>query len=589
MRRPTSFYSALAATFALVAACGDDSRPTAPTAAPRAALSVAPACSREDARFLVQGISTIFASAELRRAARDQESVVEGRCKTSTAQTYPAGTAAATLATAPAAALQYAEWLLARRAAGQVVAGDTFFWTYLVRLIGYVGYTLPTSPLALDASGFVRVCRSGEICQAESPDGQKGIRFTAFALSAQAGIPFLVTGVPVACSPFEDFSPYSVYGRCVDISVDPKAGTSFTLNPAAPGTVVEVCTDHAATPTYVYDRRQDVYSGQITTQGKLGQRSQAGAGYTPISFRPYAGFSILAKVPADPLQPDWCESPRTAAPTGALGALRQAGDAVLGLFRPRVAYAGHGGLTTLPGAIEALSVFGPIDGYAFNGTFEGDPVGAFPGTSQEMRGGAWELSTFPDPSVASVQSNALFGGKYVNLNQGGGAAAAKLPLTFSGVLDAPLATSTGDPNRVVRLRLRAAVLSSRAFDTRFEVRSSTGLLATIRYADGASAKAGTLQAVAPTGAVEIGGAAVAQWGQNAVQPLEVTMAFSRDAKTARVTVRLVNGPVLAQYTLPATDFARFAWVLDGRDGQVIGSDDYQVFDVTGEGEAVAGN
>jgi hypothetical protein len=430
------------------------------------------------------------------------------------------------------------------------------------------------------------------VCQAESPDGQKGIRFTAFALSAYKGIPFLVTGVPVECTPFSGFSSYSLYGRCVDISVDPKPGTSFTLNPQDPGTVVEVCADHLRTPTYVYARRQDVYSSDIVTQGKLGQRSELAAGFTPISFRPYPGLSILAKIPADPMDPDWCVTPRTSAPAGsagAFGALRQAGDAVLALFRPQVAYAGHGGLTTLPGAVSALSVFGPVDGYAFNGTFEGDPVGAFPGASEEMRDGSWQFLPFPDPSRVSVQSGDLFGGKYLLLNQGGGAAGSKLPLTLSGVLAKPLTPATGDPNRVVRLRLRAAVLSSRAFDTRFEVRSSTGLLATVRYVDGAFAKSGTLQAVAPAAASPPTATATASWGQDGVQPLEVTVAFSGANGTARVTVRLVGGAVLAQYTLPATDLASFAWVLDGRDGQVIGSDDYQVFDVTGEDDAVPAN
>jgi hypothetical protein len=602
VRRPTLLHAAFAAALTFLAACDDGSRPTAPAAspAPRAALSSAPVCGREDARLLQQGISTLFADAQLRRDARTAEGVVESRCTSAVAQAYPAApadpaaTVAATLATAPAAALQYAEWLLARRAAGQVGGGDAFFWGYLRRLIGYVGYTLPTSPLALDATGFIRVCESGNVCQAESPDGQKGIRFTAFALSAYKGIPFLVTGVPVECSPFSESSSYSVYGRCVDISVDPKRGTSFTLNPQDPGTVVEVCADHQRTPTYVYARRQDVYSSDIVTQGKLGQRSELAAGFTPISFRPYPGFSILAKVPADLADPDWCVTPRTSAPAGsagAFGALRQAGDAVLALFRPQIAYAGHGGLTTLPGAVSALSVFGPLDGYAFNGTFERDPIGAFPAdTAAEMRGGAWSFKPFPDPSRVSVQSSDIFTGKYVLLNQGGGAAGSKDALTFGGVLAKPLTTADGDTNRVVRLRLRAAVLSSRAFDTQFEVRSlDSTLLASIRYVDGAFAKSGTLRAVLPAGAVASVAPATAPWGQNAVQPLEVTVAFSRDSKTARVTVRLVNGAVLAQYTLPATDVARFSWVLSGRDGQAIGSDDYQVFDVTGEDDVIRAN
>jgi hypothetical protein len=574
-----------------LAACGDVPRPTAPPAAavaPRAALSLTPACVREDASFLQQQIGTLFSDARLRQTARARRDSVAARCTFAAAQPYPAANAAQTLASATALALNYTEWLLAQRAAGRVVASDAFLWSYVGRLFGYVGYTVPASANVFDRTGFAQVCRAGAVCQVEAPDGRKAIRFPAGALSGtQPGVPFLVTGIAATCEPFSQFSTYSIFGGCFDISVDPKAGASFAL--AAPGTIVELCTTAPGTPSYVTARRPDVYSGQITTQGKLGQRSGVtGGGFTPISFRPYAP-SILSKNPLDAKDGDyWCDNEKPA-PAAATSAFARAGDALLALFRPRVAYAGHGGLGTLPGFAEALSVFGPLDGYAFNGDFEGDAVGGFPGRLAEMRGGSWTLSTFEDPSVASVRVGGPFGSQYLLLNQAGGASAGKEPLTFTGAPKAPLATAPGDPNRVVRLRFRAAVLSSRAFDTRFVVRSSTDALATLRFADGSSAKAGTLTVLAPAGAELARPTTSAAWGQNGVQSFEVTVSFARGTGRARVMVGFVGQPPLAEYTVNAADLASFGWVLAGRDGQLIGSDDYQLFDVAGEDQAIAAN
>ena len=592
MSRSPALPAALAAAAAVLAACGDLSRPTAPAviaAGPRAALSPSAACTRDGGSYLQKEIGTLFSDSRLRLAARARRDSVAARCTYTEAtgsHAYPAGTAAQTLSSASALALNYTEWLLDQRAAGRVVADDAFLWTYVGRLFRYVGYAVPASPNVFDRTGFVRVCRSNVDCHVEAPDGRKAIRFPAGALSTQPGIPFLVTGLAATCDPFSSFSSYSIFGGCFDISVDPKAGASFKL--ASRGTIVELCTTDRGTPSYITARRSDVYSGQTTTQGKLGQRSGLDAGgLTPISFRPYAP-SILSKNPHDPQDGDyWCENEKPA--PAATSAFARAGDALLALLRPRLAYAGHGGLGTLPGFTDELSVFGPLDGYAFNGDFQGDPVGGFPSQLAEMRGGSWKLSTFEDPSVASVQEGELFDRRYLLLNQAGGAAAAKEPLTFTGAPREPLTAAPGDPNRVVRLRFRAAILSSRAFDSRFVVRSTKGDLTTIRFVDGASAKSGLLTVTAPVGAVLDRQTSSAAWKQSGVQKFEVTVAFSHGTGTARVTVGLVGQTPLAGYTVAAADLASFAWVLAGRDGQLIGSDDYQLFDVTGEDEAVAPN
>lgn len=566
-----------AAFLLLAAACGDQPRsttPLAPGATPRAALTATNACLRGDATFLSQEIATLFSDPRLRQTARGYESTVESRCKSPTAQPYPAGTAAATLATAPAAALAYTEWLLGQRGQPGWIATDAFFWTYLTRLYGYVGYTIPSLGTGFDPGGFVRVCYSGTVCQVESADGRRGIRLTAGALSLTAGIPFLVTGEPRDCSPFQSFSSYSVYSSCIDISVDPKIGSSFALK--APGTIVEVCTTAPTTPSYVTERRQDVYTGLTTTQGKLGQRSEAGGGtYTPISFRPYAtGF----------LDDQWCDNDKPlAAPVGALQRLQRAGDALLALFRPAIAYAGHGGLGTLPGFTDDLSVFGPLDGYAFNGDFERDTVGTFPHTWPEMRTGTWTLSLGPSPSRASVQApSSPFATQHLRLDQGGGASTNKDPLIFTGTLGLPMAPQPGDGDRRVRLRVRTAIATSRGLNARFEARTSTGLaFATFEFQDGSSAQSGTIVPLVPAGATVIGTVGSAPWSQNVVRSLQVTVSFDVANGIATVFVGLVGETAIAQYTLPTTtlpDLASFRWVLGGRDGITVLSDDYQAFD-----------
>lgn len=568
----------LAALLSLVAACSDQPRstaPLAPTAGPRAALASAPACAKADALFLSQEIATLFSDPKLRQTARGYESTVEARCRiTPPPLAYPAATLAATLATAPAAALAYTEWLLGQRGQTGYVASDAFLWTYLTRLFGYVGYTIPPLGTGFGLGGFVRVCHSGTECQIESADGRRGIRLPANALSLTAGIPFLVTGEPRDCSPFQSFSSYAVYSGCIDISVDPKPGTSFTLQ--APGTLVEMCTTTPGTPSYVTERRQDVYTGVTTTQGKLGQRSQAaGNAFTPIAFRPFAaGF----------LDDFWCgnDKPLTAT-VGAMQRIRRAGDALLALFRPAVAHAGHGGLGTLPGLIDELSVFGPLDGYAFNGDFEPDTVGTFPHTWPEMRAGTWTLSLGPTPSRASVQApTPPFATQHLRLDQGGGAAANKDPLVFTGTLAVAMAPQPGDGDRRIRLRVRAAIATARGLDARFEARTSAGAtFAAFEFRDGTSAQSGTIVPLVPGGATVIGAVGSAPWSQNAVRSLQVTVHFDVTNGIATVSVGLAGEPPLAHYTLPGAalpDLAGFRWVLGGRDGVTVLSDDYQAFD-----------
>jgi hypothetical protein len=589
VRRPPALLAPLAAAVAVLSACGDDLRQPAPTAptAPRFSFSPGAACTRDDAQFLQQGIGALFSDPNLRREARARESTVEARCTDGKPQPYPDATAARTLASAPAAAVQYAGWLLNQRSAATVRSGDDYLWAYIVRLLDYVGYALPSargSSGVFATSGFVRICVSGQICQVEAPDGRRGIRFPKFALSTLDSVPFLVTGVPVSCGPFGTPSTYTIHGACIDITVDPKPEASFALKES--GTVVEVCTDHDQTPTYVYARRTDVYGKAVTTQGKLGQRSpRDAAAYAPISLRPYvAGF--LSTLPQHQGKIDFCETPSSATTggTGALGTLARAGDALLALFRPRVAYAGHGGLSTLPGAVSALSVFGPLDGYAFSGTFDQDAVGSFPSNTPEMREGTWKVNEgFPDPSLASVRFGGPFGSNYLLLNQAGGASPRTDSLVLTGTLGTAAASFAEDSDRVVRVRVRAAVLSTRAIGARFFVRSTLQRIAGFQFNDGQSAGAGTISAILPNGAERIGASTTASWSQNGTRDLQVTVRFNFNAPAETVVEIGLVGEVapLARYKLNVADVASVSWVLAGRDGNTIGSDDYQVFDVPG--------
>jgi hypothetical protein len=564
----------------VLAACGDTTRPPsplAPTDAPRLATTGAAACLRTNATYLSQNISALVSDQALRREARTLEGAVESACRSATAQPYPASTLAATQLTAPYAAIRYAEWLFAKRGTSGFVASDAVLWSYVARVFGYVGYTVPTSTAALTDSGFVKVCTSGSACLVASPDSQKAVNIAPNALSLTAGIPFLVTGTPVACSPFSSATGYAVYGGCLQISVDPKSTPSFQLK--APGTVVELCTRNSATvttPLFIHQRRTDVYTGATTTQGKLAQRSErAGDTYSPVSFRRYTAGLIDDK---------YCDHPYEPTATTGLAALRRVGASLLALFQPTVAYAGHGGLGTLPGlADEEFSVFGPLDGFALNGDFEQDAIGAFPVSGRpEMRGTSWDIGTTPNPSRAQVRSGGPLGTRYLWLDQGGGASSSKDSLTFNGTLATPLAPQPGDGDRTIRLRVRAAIATSRALNARFEALSSTGTrFGTFEFRDGAGAQSGTVHPLIPGGATVVGTAGSTSWSTNGVLELQITVAFNVTASLATVAVGLVEQPALATYTLPISalpNLAKFRWILAGRDGVRVISDDYQAFD-----------
>jgi hypothetical protein len=145
--------------------------------------------------------------------------------------------------------------------------------------------------------------------------------------------------------------PLPKIGLCADISVDPKKTPSFDFA-THPGAIVDVCMNKDA-KQFLYASLTDPY-GDDVVQGKLAQRSPNASGYDPISLRtrPVAGLLTSADCDSDPLT--------TSPPSGqAIGsALSRLGHAVLALFTPQTAHASHGGLGTMPGFADDLSIFG---------------------------------------------------------------------------------------------------------------------------------------------------------------------------------------------------------------------------------------
>jgi hypothetical protein len=102
-------------------------------------------------------------------------------------------------------------------------------------------------------------------------------------------------------------------------------------------------------------------------------------------------------------------------------------------------------------------------------------------------------------------------------------------------------------------------------------------LARVVYKDGASAQGGTIVFVAPDGTLLTGSPT---WTTGTIRDFEVTIKLTRATGVASVSVGFVNQTPLKTYTVNASSFGGIAWTLPGRDGQIIASDEYQVFDVT---------
>lgn len=547
----------LAGAVALLAACSDQSTrsltpPTdigaQPSPGPHAA-ALPVSCQRTDASALQQQISGLFA-ASVRTTARTLERAVESGCPATTPM------------------LDYVAAILGWRDQGLVTGTNTALWSYLTLLFQYTGYTLPNTEAALGAQGFIGICDEAtmpaEGCRLIAVAKTSGILVYKGALEkGTLGRRFLVTGAPASCTTIGLATNLQPWGQCVEVSIDPKPGLSFVFaaDPVARpngGAVVQTCVAENA-PAFLYDP-------DGAPEGKPGKMSQLSGGSARVSVRPPAPelFTITAD---DALAGKGCTYAQVVQrEPGDGGALTRLARGALALFTPREAYAGHGGLGTLPAFVDATSRFGPIDPYLFQGTFTTDVVGQPPSSPDRGRG-SWYIATLTPGDVLVQASLGDIASQLVVINQAGGNAVSKPGIQ----LVARVATQAGQPSfattGVYRVRLRALVASSKPFGAPFIVRDSQGReIARFTYDNGSSAKSGP---------VLYNGVPVATWQQNISQRFEITVDLDHRVTSFgfQGATPLVSG---APFVAPAGDLAQAGWEITGRDGQIIGMDDAEI-------------
>jgi hypothetical protein len=462
--------------------------------------------------------------------------------------------------------LTYVQAIVDWKQQGLVSASDVALWDYLTTLFRYTGFPLPNTAAALGAQGFIGVCDDATMpaagCQLVAAAKTSGILIYKGALGGR----FLVTGAPTPCSPIRDATNLQAWGQCVEVSIDPKPGMSFAFQKdpiARPngGAVVQTCVAEGS-PHFLFEP-------DPVTEQKPGKLSQLSGGSTRVSVRP-AAPEVFSITPDDVLEGKGCTFAHVAqgASQGS-GLLARFASNALAVFAPKVAYAGHGGLGTLPGFAEATSVFGPIDPYVFQGTFTGDVVGQQPGTPDRNRG-SWSVVTLNPGDIVVRASLGDINSQLAVLNQQGGASSSKPGIQ----LVAQVATQSGQSSfataGVYRVRWRSLVASSKPFGADMNVLDGTGrILATFTYANGTAAGSGP---------VLFNGAPVANltWAQNVSARYEITVdldkrtvGFGLQGEAPRVSgASYLNGA--------AADLARAGWQFRSQNAQTIGTDDFEI-------------
>lgn len=553
--------AAVAALAVAAATCGDSvaPRPTPPpvvaaTPLPRAAR-LATSCQRTDATALQQGISTLFAQS-VRQTARDFERAVERACPDTGAM------------------LNYAaavvDWHKNGLTLGtQLDGGNPALWAYLVRVFRYVGYTLPPeSAGALTKAGFIGVCDDSKDCLLKSDLLTSGIALWRGSLGGKR---VLVSGAPASCGPASANTNLEVWGQCVDISADPKDGPTFPLSrptdsttraPALVQTCVAEDVHHNPLVEYLYDT-----TGR--SGAKPGRLAKLSGGDTRVSVQPAEPQFFEANC-------NWAQTVAAApsAPTGPFGSVtRVASRALAGvaeMFAPRVADAAHGGLGTLPGGTNSLSLFGPIDPFLFQATFTGDVLGQLPGSPDRGRG-SWLPFTVNPGDIVVRASLGDIGSNLVVINQQGGVAPNKdgiqlLARVATKDATRPRFATTG----TYRIRWRSLVATPKAFDANFNVLDSgspSQLLARFTYANSAAAQGGPILFNGnPTGAT---------WTQNVSQAFEITV----NLDDRRVSFGLQGSAPLVSlqpFAGPGIDLAKVGWQIKSQNAQTIGMDDVEI-------------
>jgi hypothetical protein len=559
-----------AATVVALAACSERPQPTGPTAVAGSArtATLPAACLKTDATALQQGISTLFAPS-VRTAARGLEREVERACPS----------------TGPV--LNYVAAILEWRRQGLVLGtqpdgGNVALWGYLTRLFNYAGYALPNSAAALTKAGFIGLCDDTVDCELYSEQKNTGL---AIYRGALAGTRVLVTGAPASCAPAAGQTNLKVWGQCVEVSVDPKKtpgdlGYTFAAPadasrpaPALVQTCFAEAVHHDPLVKYLYTP---------TGEGKPGKLAQLSGGSTRVSVRPAASPLPFFTANCDQAQAVDVAGLGTGEPSGFRGALTRLASSspvralsgVLSALGPKVAYAGHGGLGTLPGLIEATSLFGPVDPFVFQSTFTNDPLGTLKDSSTDDRGrGTWSVVTL-NPGEVQVQS--ALGDpiqKFVVLNQQGGAAENKPGIQLMAQVAAQNGQTSFGSAGVYRIRWRSLVASSKAFGATFNVLDSQErAVASFAYANGTAAGSGPiLFNGVPTGAT---------WSQNGWAQYEITVDLDQKRVSFGVlgadphTGPLVSGAAFANAA--AANLAKAGWQFRSQNVQTIATDDFEI-------------
>lgn len=558
-----------AALLLLAVACGDQPRtttPRPPDERPSAAL-LTTSCQRADYDYLNDNVATVFA-ADLQRSVSATVRGLRQTCPDTGAMLdfvqQIVGWQNADLANEVTPVTGYAV---------RLPAADGPTWDYLTRLFKYHKYSLPNTRLALGRQGFIRVCddnASSDDCIAAAPAKTGGIRIYDGALGGR----YLVTGAPASCATVSTISNLKTWAQCLEISVDPKEGSTFDFL-TSPGAVVQTCIrSQVANAEYLWT---GAYTGSGPALGKVGRLAEVPTGATRAA--------LLALAPAEEQPIPTSETDCDAATSeGQLASLHRGsglfGRALAGLgalFMPKVAYAGHGGLGTLPGFTDGLSLFGPVDPFLFQATFEAQTAGAplTSGTLGDRDRGFWSIST-DDPSAVTVQTGIgtqyTWPNKLLVINQAGGASGRK---TGVRALAIP-AQQTAQPQYAIhglyRIRWTAIIGSNKAFDATYVVQDATGRrFATLVFGNGTSAGSGPLT---------FNGVQVATWTQ--LTPVRYEILLDLDNDKVRFGIVQADGSTTYLTTLQNTpspkgvELAAFGWVITGVDAQIIGTDEMEV-------------
>lgn len=575
---------ALSATALLAAACSGDSRqlPTTPASiGGRSNLSTpSTVCNTADRDALRRGVtgSGPFSNA-VRTQARQLQDALEAQCGTAGT---PAGRIGAALnfllriAGSPQANLQTVAgttqgWWYA----GQMGTDRAAVWQYMTVILRYAGFSIDNTQAALGTDGRVAVCDNLSDCSVRPQDLNAGTYIYAGALPARTGgdSRYLISLAPVSCSELAQSTNLKVWPQCVRISAAPSELTDLKFVAGSQGARVEVC------PAASVQNNADVQylvtppAANAQEPGRLGQKPS-----TPLAVRPNArgnlGLLCGAKVIEVAARAGTGFGERATYLASSL--LSTAGREVFDFLAPRALGASHGGLGSMGGEeIDGYSVFGIVDPYVFQGTFDNDTPGFAPAVPFRNRG-TWTVQTLTPGDIVVRAPQGPFTTNFVILDQRGGNSDPK-----AGIALLANFAAYGDPPRLAKegtyqVSWKSLIASPRAGGMAFEVRNeSDSVLARVVFRDDGSGQAGPIDFN--------GQLAVGRWQQNVLQSFVLTIDLSTATVGNRVRFSIGGtaagtptnffSPTLAAQAATTVTMTRAGLVADGVDARRLWADD----------------